>query len=286
MVAAQRRDEEGLPVLLRLVALPLAALLLFGLFLHLGFPYDRLAATLATQLSRATQTQIRIGGLVPKLSLAGPGLEASDVTAITRDGAQVQLERAFVRPAWSLAWLRANPALFLDLAGSFGEARGVATLRVPGFHGKLTGIALESLPLASVLPGSSLRGVAELDLDLELGAAGPEGSSDFQAVNGELALPSLPMPVPFTSLAGNLVLGGEQLAELSNFALEGPLVSARANGTLGRAEPIETGELKLVLDLTAQPALRAPLQAAGIALSAEGSARFEVSGTPARPQIR
>ena len=286
MVAAQRREAEGLPVFLRLVALPLAGVLLFLLFLHLGFPYDRLAGLVAAQLGRATQSQIQIAELAPRLSLGGPGLSATGVTAVTRAGSRIEFERAFLRPAWSLAWLRGNPAVYLDVVGSLGEAQGVATLRIPGFHGQLRGIELANLPLAAALPGASLRGLADLTLDLELAETGPEGSTRFEARDGALGLPGLPVPVPFTSLVGELRLGGDNLAELTNGVLEGPLVSARASGTLGRAAQVEAAELKLDLDLTVQPGLRAPLQAAGITLAPDGTAKLQVSGTPGRPQVR
>jgi len=35
-----------------------------------------------------------------------------------------------------------------------------------------------------------------------------------------------------------------------------------------------------------QPGLRAPLQAAGITLAPDGTAKLQVSGTPGRPQVR
>ena len=286
MVAAQRRGAEGLPVLLRLVAIPLAGALLFLLFLHLGFPYARLGGLVAAQLGRATQSQIQIAELAPRLSLGGPGLAATGVTAVTRTGARIEFERAFLRPAWSLAWLRGNPAVYLDVVGTLGEAQGVATLRIPGFHGQLRGIELAQLPLAAALPGGSLSGLADLNLDLEVGETGPEGSSGFEARNGALGLPGLPVQLPFTSLVGELRFGGDHLAELANGVLEGPLVSARMSGTLGRAARVEAAELKLDLDLTAQPGLRAPLQAAGITLAPDGTAKLQVTGTPGRPQIR
>jgi type II secretion system protein N len=286
VVAAARSETDALPFLARYVAIPLAGLLLFLLFLHLGFPYERLGGLVAAQLGRATSSRIEIAALSPRLSLGGPGLEATGVTAVTSSGARVEFERAFLRPAWSLAWLRGNPAVFVDLAGSLGEAKGVATLRIPGFRGELRGIELAHVPLTAVLPGGSLRGVADFELDLALAADGPEGACDFTVANGSLGLPGLPLQIPFTSLVGELRLGGENLASLAKLELEGPLVSARASGTLGRAARVEAAELKLELDLTAQPALRAPLQSAGIALGPDGTAKLQVTGTPGRPQIR
>jgi type II secretion system protein N len=286
VVAASRREAEGLPVLLRYVAIPLAGLLLFLFFLHRGFPYDRLADAIASRIGRATGAELRVGEVTPRLTLAGPGLETGRVAVVTRSGARIEIERALLRPAWSLAWLRANPAVCVDARGSFGEAQGVVTLRVAGYHGALRGIELASLPLASALPGSKLQGRADLDLDLELGDAGPEGSSRFSASNGTLGLPGLPMPVPFTSFAGDLRFGGEHLLTLSGASLEGPLISATGGGTLARAESPLEAPLALELEITASPGLRRNLQPAGIQVGADGKATLQVTGTLAQPRLR
>ena len=81
-------------------------------------------------------------------------------------------------------------------------------------------------------------------------------------------------------------MAGVGLSRKVEWPVEGPLLSARVSGTLGHAARVEAAELKLDLDFTAQPALRGPLQSAGIALAADGSAKLQVTGTPGRPQIR
>jgi hypothetical protein len=264
-VAPPRRSEaDALPVLLRFFAIPLAALSCFLFFLHLGFPYDRLAGRIAEQLGRATRSEIRIGELVPGLSLRGPGLAAIGVTATPHAGSPIQLERAFLRPAWSPAWLRGTPALHLDL----------------------TGVDLAAFPLASALPGASLQGSARIGLDLVLGQEAPEGSSRFDIRDGALQLPGLPMPVSFTRLEGELRYGGANLVEIESATLSGPLLSLVASGTLGRGASVETSPLQLDLEITAQPALRAPLEAAGVALASDGKGKLRLTGTPASPEIR
>ncbi len=264
MAAARRSQAEALPVLLRFCAIPLAAGSCFLFFLHLGFPYHRLADRIAERLGRATQSEVRIAELAPRFSLRGPGLAAVGVTAIPRAGSRIQLERAFLRPAWSAAWLRGDLALHLDL----------------------TGVELATLPLAAALPGASMRGEAEIGLDLVLGQESSEGSSRFDARDGSLELPGLPVPLPFTRFAGELRYGGESLVELENATLSGPLVSLLASGKLGRGASVETSPLLLDLEIAAQPGLRAPLEAAGIALAPDGKRKLQVTGTPARPEIR
>jgi hypothetical protein len=253
-----------LSALLRFCALPLAAVLCFLLFLHLGFPYDRLAGPVAQRLGQATGMQIQIGALEPRLSLGGPGLDAMAVTATPLGGRPIRLERAFLRPAWSSAWLHGDPALHLDL----------------------TGVELASLPLAAALPGSSLEGRAEIGLDLVLAGEGSQGRSRFDARDGSLGLPGLPMPLPFTRFEGELRYGGESLVEIEDASLTGPLISLLLKGRLGRGATALSSPLQLDLEYTAQPELQAPLAAAGIALSPDGKGKLQITGTPGSPEIR
>jgi hypothetical protein len=263
VVAARRGDPEALPALLRFVAIPLAGGLLFLLFLHLGFPYDRLAGRVADRLGAATGSQIRISQLTPRLSLLGPGLDAAGITATPATGARIEIERLFLRPAWSLSWLRFRPAWHLDL----------------------TGVELATLPLAAVLPGVLLRGQAEIRVDFVPGEEGVEGTSRFRAIDGSLGVRGLP-PAPFTSFAGELRYGGENLLELADMTLEGPLISVLASGTLGRGASPETSPLLLDLEISAQPGMQAPLQAVGVSLGSEGRKKLQVTGTPGSPEIR
>jgi hypothetical protein len=253
-----------LSALVRFVALPLAAALCFLLFLHLGFPYDRLAGPVAQRIGQATGMQVQIGELAPRLSLGGPGLDALGITATPPGGRPIRLERAFLRPAWSAAWLHGDPALHLDL----------------------TGVELASLPLAAALPGSSLEGQAQIGLDWVVSDESSQGRSRFDARDGSLGLPGLPMPLPFTRFQGELRYGGESLVEIEDATLTGPLVSLQLEGRLGRGASVETSPLQLDLEYSAQPELKAPLAAAGIQLAPDGKGKLQITGTPTRPEIR
>jgi type II secretion system protein N len=285
VVAARGSSAQSLPASVRWLALPLAGLLVFAFFLHRGFPYDRLGGALAARVAGATGAQVRIGELVPRFSLGGPGLEATGVDVTTAGGSRIAIERIFVRPAWSLAWLRANPAVRVDANGSFGEAHGVATLRVPGFRGSLKGIELAGLPLDTALPGALLRGPADLELDLEVGGSGPEGSARFAVGRGLLGFTGLPMQLPFTSFAGELRLGGGSWAELHGASLEGPMISATGGGSLGLAASLLEAPLALDLELTASPGLRPQLATRGVKLGPDGMGRLLLTGTLAQPRL-
>jgi hypothetical protein len=264
VATARGSDPEALPAFLRFGAIPLAGALLFLLFLHLGFPYDRLAGRLADRLGRAAGSEVRITQLTPRLSLRGPGLEAAGVTVTPRTGLRIAIERAFFRPAWSVSWLRGDPALHVDLAG----------------------VDLAGLPLAAAFPGASLRGLAEIRLDFSHGEQGPDVSSRFDARDGALGLPGLAVPLPFTSFEGELRYGGESLLELASATLTGPLISVLASGKLGRGASFETSPLLLDLEISAQPGMQAPLQTAGLTLDPDGRKKLQLTGTPERPEIR
>ena len=91
---------------LRVIGVVLAGVLLVGFFIHRGFPYDRLRAPIAAELSRAMGREVAIREVGPTFQLAGPGLVAHDARVSWGDGETLRIERAAVRPAWSLSWLR------------------------------------------------------------------------------------------------------------------------------------------------------------------------------------
>jgi hypothetical protein len=264
MPSLRGSEADAPPVLVRFVAIPLFTLAAFLLFLHLGFPYHRLSERIADGLGRATGAQIQIAEISPSLSLGGPGLTATGVAATPRAGARIDLERAFLRPAWSAAWLRGTPALHLDLSS----------------------VELANLPLAAAVPGASLRGLADVRMDVVLDEQAPAGESRFQARDGSLRLPGLPVPLPFTSFEGELDYGGESRLALDRATLTGPLVTVVASGTVGHGDSFATSPLAFEVEIAAQPDLQAPLKAAGITLGPDGKAKLTLSGTPGRPEVR
>lgn len=273
---------------LQRLGIPLAALLLVGFFVLLGFPWDRVRDLVALRLGQATGSRVVMRQLGPTLFLLGPGVVARDVVASWPDGRRLELERARVRPAFSLAWLRGRPALGLDLAAPVGRTRGtLVTGPQPRFDGSVRGLDLALLPLQQVLPGASLEGRADLEAALELRPDGPRGELQFVAQEGSLTIPGLPLALPYTTLRGTLQFRDETALELESLVLEGPMLAAQASGSVGRAPRLAMAPLALVLRLQASDAsLRPMLASAGLRVGPDGSAEVQISGTPSQPVLR
>ena len=98
---------------------------------------------------------------------------------------------------------------------TFGDA--------PGFAGTLRDVDLEQLPQERIGAPLRLKGRADADLDITMRETGPEGDVEFEARDGLLTHPNLPLPMPFQKLTGEVELGGANWAEIRKFELASPL---------------------------------------------------------------
>jgi type II secretion system protein N len=271
---------------LRVTAIALAALALTALLMVIRFPYDRLAAQLAQQVERQTGARISLGPVSLALVRWAPGIAAEGVQIVQPDGSRLDLDRLGVRPALAFAWLSGNPALTTEVASGRGGASGVVTLGdAPGFAGDLIDVELDQLPQHRLGAPLRINGRADADVDVVLGENGPEGSVEFEARDGLVTHPELPLPMPFAKLTGKVDLGGETWANILSLELASPLASGSARGTIGRAPTFASAPLRLELELTVSSAVQGSLQAQGVAVDA-GKIRVDVGGTPARPVVR
>jgi type II secretion system protein N len=223
------------------------------------------------------------------LSLAGPVLEAGPLRATWPDGTVFDVERARVRPAWALSWLRGVPSIHLDLDGSAGNVEG--TLRTgaeAAFVGEIEGLDLARLPFGgSQLGDAPLTGRLDAEIDVASQAGAWAGEVRFQARDGSLATAELPMAVPFETLTGALVLGQAGDLQVRDVALAGPMVALRASGSVGAVTNPARAPLALEVDLeVADPNLRPVVASVGIPLDGQGRARLNVGGTLAAPLLR
>jgi type II secretion system protein N len=272
---------------LRIAGPAALALFLIPLFMYLRFPYDRLAEAIETRIERATGARVHLAELGPSLHLLGPGIAVTDVRVTHPDGATFSFERVKIRPAWSLSWLRGDPALYIAMRSAAGEARGTLTLgAAPRWSGDLFDLDVGRLPAAALTPGASLTGRADASIDIALEADGPVGSVRIVAREGSLEHPELLMALPFDALRGELRLGGEHRAEILSLDLESPLVTGSLKGVVGRSPQFETAPLRLEGSFTVSPEIRSALNAQGAQLGSSGSGKFVVTGTPARLVVR
>jgi type II secretion system protein N len=267
------------------VAIACALLTLF--FVLLGFPYDRLGQRIAHSLEQSTGSQLSFASAGLTLTLAGPALEwhAVEITGAIGD-ARLSFERVRLRPAWSLAWLRLDPALYLDLDGPGGRVAGVATLGAePGFAGRLENVNLMLLPAQQVWPDATLAGTLDANLDVRAASPAPEGEVQLAAREGNFAARGLPLALPFDELTGELGLGGGRFVEVRSIRMEGPLFQAQVRGEIGAAPSFLEAPLALDIEIQAQPRFHPTLRELGVRVDRAGAARLRLAGTPADPEV-
>jgi type II secretion system protein N len=271
----------------RALPLALAAVALTAIFMIVRFPYDRVAVSLAQRIEQESGARITLGPVSLGLVRWAPGLVSTGVQIVRPDGTRLDLDRLGVRLALALAWLRGDPALATEVSSARGGLSGVVTFGdVPGFSGTLRAVDLEQLPQERIGAPLRVTGRADADLDITLREGGPEGDVEFEARDGLLTHPNLPLPMPFQKLTGELELGGANWAELRKLELSSPLASGHATGSVGRAPAFATAPLKLEIELTVSGAVQGSLRAQGVAIGNDGQIRVNVSGTPARPVVR
>lgn len=278
----------GLTGVRRVLAIATAAILLTGVFIVIGFPYDRLTPRITQAVEATTGTRVSIGRLGLGIAWLGPQLRAWDVAVTTPAGRRIPIERLRVHPAWSLSWLRGMPSLVVAVRSPLGEIDG--TVRIgpqPAFDGTLKSFDLAQIPLDLVAPGASLDGRGDATIDLAMGEAGAEGTARFDVTQGSFGLPMFPIGVPFDGVHGDVVLGGETLAKIDAFELTGPLIQVWAKGTLGQAPAATLAQLALEAQIEVRDAnVRSMLQGQGVRLGADGKASLSVGGTLGDPQVQ
>lgn len=271
----------------RISTILLAGVLLTATFMLLRFPYERLADRLAAAVEARSGARVQLGSVSLGLVRWGPGLRADGARIQLPSGSRVDLESLGVRPALSLSWLAGRPALATELVGPQGRARGVVTLGTGGgFRGRLEDVVLGQLPPELLSGPFQLDGVADIDVDLAGGEQGSEGRVVFEAREGILQHPQLPLPMPFQKLDGEIELGGDAMATIHRLGLESPLASGKAKGTIGRAARFELAPLDLDLELTVSGPIRGSLAAQGVKVGRDGELRMSVMGTPAQPILQ
>jgi type II secretion system protein N len=279
---------RGLPArLLRgLAVAALAALGVLGVAITV-FPFDRLGPALSARIDRETGVAVRFGDLRPTLGVRGVGLEARNVALRFPDGETLALDIAAVRPARLGAWLRGVPTARVALRGDFGEFSGEVSREA--LRGTLARFDLAELPRSWFGEGGApLAGPLDGRVDFERGPDAWRGSVAVAGAEGSLALPGSPVAIPYERIDASARLDEHGTLHLESIALAGPMVSARATGTLGGGTGgPATGAIAITADVErVDPALLPSLAQYGVALDASGAGHLEISGTAQQIEVR
>jgi type II secretion system protein N len=284
--ARRRRTGAGGGTLL----VALGCLLLTALFFVLRFPVDRFRGALVAQLAAVTGADATVGALAARPGLGGLTLVAAPVSARWPGGARLELERAALRPAWSLSWLRGRPALHLDLRAPVGALSGTLWPGDPAaFDGELEGVALEQLPpeLLALAEGIALTGRLDAEVGLEQRAGRLVGELELALADGSFSAPGAPVAVPFESLDAEIRLAESGAVEVGSARLDGPMLSGEARGQIGAAASVDLAPLAFEADLeVVDPTLRSWLAPLGVAVDPSGRAKLRIGGTLAEPTVR
>ena len=238
MAAAAQRGEATLPRPLLTIGVPVAGVLLVTLFLIQGFRYDLLGERIAAAIEQSQGIRVSIGDLGPAFQLAGPALEGTNIRATLSEGLSLEIDRALVRPAWSLSWFSGNPAVHLELDSALGQASGTASWgSSPSWDGSLSNIDLQSELFAQLFPAGKLAGTLDADIDVLRNESGPEGHVDFQVREGSITSPKLPLALPFQLVDGELTLGGDDQLRIDSLEFDGPVVSGSGSGSIAKGAP-------------------------------------------------
>jgi type II secretion system protein N len=263
------RTGEALPRPLIVIGIPCAGVLLIALFLIRGFPYDKLGEVIAKRIEQSHGIHLAIGDVGPALQLAGLAIEGTQLRVAFPNRSPQQIDRALVRPAWSMSWFTGEPAFHVELESQSGSADG--TLRWNGgasWVGILRGARPELPPIADWIPIGGFEGTLEAALDVSMDEDGLEGFVEFEIRDGSISLPGLPTaPLPFESLTAALASGS-------------------GSGKIGLAEPLERAPIGFEFQLNVKPELARSLRSGGLKVNKGDDALAKISGTVAEPKIR
>jgi type II secretion system protein N len=206
------------------------------------------------------------------------------------DGTQLAIDSVALRPAWSLSWLRGEPALHADIRAEQGSARGAfwPSVEEAGFSGRIEAVDLAALP-TSLLPITAELGLAgrlDADLDVTRSLGRVSGTIDFQAHQGAVTTPGSGIPLPYEELAGHIDLAPDGSATLRDWTLAGEMLSASLAGTLGAAPSLLQAPLDVTLQLRIDNAdARRALEPLGVVTAADGTAALRVGGSLGSPAL-
>ena len=280
-------SQTRLPRPLLVIGVPVAGAVLIAFFIYLGFPYGKLGNRIADEIQRGGGVRVEFQDIGASLHLAGPGIEATGVRATLSDGRSYRIERAMLRPAWSLAWFRGTPAVYAEVDSELGNAAGTLLLGAEGgWSGELSQVAIGRIPFPPLEEFGSVDGRLDATVDIVLTEAGPAGSIVFEATEGSVGLANFPIGIPFDTFSGELIFGDEAFVAVERLDLTGPMLTASVTGSVLRAASLSAAPMRLEAQLTTEAGLRPAIRSAGVRVDREGNSKVRISGTVANPIVR
>jgi len=282
------RRARGLAArLLRGLGFGVLALLSIAAIAVAAFPFERLAPALGARIERETGVATRIETLGAKLALSGPTLEASGVTLRWPSGEVLAVDAVRARPARASAWLRGVPTAHVTVEASYGSFDG--DLSREAVHGQLARFDFARLPPAWFgEAGSPLAGDIDARVDLVRLGEQWSGTVTLSGGEGSLALPGSPVAIPYERIDAAARLDDAGTVHLDSLALAGPMLTARATGTVaaGRGGPA-TGAIAIEAEVERMdPGLAPSFAQYGIALDEQGAGRIRVTGAAGQVELR
>ncbi len=268
--------------------LTVGGVILILLFAALQFPWERMRPIFESQLAMATGANVRLEALDLGISTRGPVADVMGLSMTWPGQPPFVLEMARVGPALSTSWFSGQPALAVDMAIAGGGVVGtIWPTGDLGFDGSFRDINPELLPLPQGSSPSPIDGVVSGTADVEQIAGQWAGDLRLNGQHGSVALPGLPLALPFDELAIDVTLGEDGSVEIRQASLDGPMASFDAQGAVGAAASMDLAPIDLQVDLRGvQQALHDPMRQQGIQLDGNGAGRVTVSGTASRPVLR
>lgn len=278
---------RGLLAIARRLALALLAALAILASAVAFFPAERLAPAVIARIEAASGARAALDEIALGLDWSGPYAQLEGLSLVWTDDSALTIDSLHVAPEWSLAWLRGAPAARLVSAAAFGQFEG--RLSAAGIAGQLRGLDLAQLPRAWFgESGAPLEGPLDARIEAAQLAGQWSGAASLSGRGGVLALPGMPVAVPYETLDGRVALDALGNLALEQIALRGPLASCTASGRVstGYAGPA-SGPIDVVVEVThLDPALAPLLASYGLALEDGGTRRVHVGGTPDRIEVR
>ena len=147
-------------------------------------------------------------------------------------------------------------------------------------------LAVGQIPIPPLEAVGNLDGRFDASIDFVLVEAGPEGSVEFAATKGSVGLAKFPMDIPFETLSGELILGGEAFISIERLELDGPMLTASLTGNVLQAPNFANAPIRLEAELTAEPNLRPAITRAGVRVDRQGKSKVRITGTVESPMVR